>query len=51
MNVARTQVTAGYPLQVVGMVSVQLLDVALLVANHFIQDLDFCSQGLHLLLT
>lgn len=51
VNVPCTQVNAGYLFQVVAMVSVELLDVALLVTNHFVQDLDLCLQGFHLLLT
>lgn len=51
VNVPRAQVTAGDLLKLVAMVFVELLDVALLVIDHFIQGLDFCSQRLHLPLT
>lgn len=51
VNVPCAQVTAGDLLQVAAMGFVELQDVALLVINHFIQGLDFCSQGLHLPLT
>lgn len=51
VDVPGAQVRVGYVLQLLRLALVELLDVAMLVADHVLQDLDLCLQEDHLLLT
>lgn len=51
VEVPRAQVRVGYVFQLLRLALMELLDVAMLVTDHGLQDLDLCFQEDHLLLT